>query len=141
MEQQFGERVAAIETAVASVKSQVQAIAETVSKLSDVIQKQNRPNWQVWIGVLGLCFALIGAGMVFVDMRIENRVVPLETNLLKTSIEIETQFNAEAQLHNVQFAEQQRLNALLWNSSSLGKITKFPEQPYFHPNISQKGGE
>ncbi len=54
-------------------------------------------------------------------------------------IEIETQFNADAQLRNVQFSDQQRKNAELQNSlHEIGAIVpEYPKSPFYQPNISQ----
>lgn len=143
LEQQFGERVVAIETDLNSFKEEVRGelrgLSSSVSKLAEVIQRSGRPNWQVWIGMAGLIFALVGSGVVFVDMRISGKFDPLSTSMAKSLSEVETQFNADAQLRNVQWSEQQRMNALLWNSGPLGKVAQYPSAPFYQPNVLQKG--
>jgi hypothetical protein len=54
--------------------------------------------------------------------------------------EIETQFNADSQLRNVQFSDQQRTNAMIVDSiSALGaKLPTYPRAPFYQPNISQQ---
>jgi hypothetical protein len=54
--------------------------------------------------------------------------------------EIETQFNADNQLRNVQFSDQQRINSNFQNAlSGLGaKMPEYPSNPFFQPNISQQ---
>lgn len=51
--------------------------------------------------------------------------------------EIETQFDADGQLRNLQFVEQQRLNAILWNMNS-NHMGAYPTAPFFMPNISSR---
>lgn len=53
-------------------------------------------------------------------------------------VEIETQFDADSQLRNTQFAEQQRINSVLWcqHEKTLGK---YPSGPFYFPNISKRG--
>ncbi len=53
-------------------------------------------------------------------------------------IEIETQFNLDAQLRNIQFSEQQRLNALMWNAHKT--LGVYPTAPFYQPNVSQHDG-
>jgi hypothetical protein len=48
----------------------------------------------------------------------------LEVDVSRRFTEIETQFRANDQLRNIQFSDQQRLNSMLWNSSTLGEKTK-----------------
>jgi hypothetical protein len=50
--------------------------------------------------------------------------------------EIETQFNADSQLRNVQFSDQQRIDAVMWNH--INGLGSYPAGPYFQPNISQQ---
>jgi hypothetical protein len=59
---------------------------------------------------------------------------------LAKEIEIETQFNADNQLRNIQFSDQQRINAMLFNAlSAMGaKMPEYPRAPFFQPNISQQ---
>jgi ElaB/YqjD/DUF883 family membrane-anchored ribosome-binding protein len=53
--------------------------------------------------------------------------------------EVETQFNADGQVRNVQFSDQQRTNGMMWNSlHDLGAhMPEFPGAPFFQPNVSQ----
>lgn len=50
--------------------------------------------------------------------------------------EVETQLRAEEELHNTQWAEQQRMNANLWNSGPLGKVTPYTGTPAYFPHIA-----
>ena len=54
--------------------------------------------------------------------------------------EIETQFDADNQLRNIQFADQQRVNHTLWeqHKKTLGT---YPDAPFYFPNISLRGGK
>jgi hypothetical protein len=55
--------------------------------------------------------------------------------------EVETQFNADSQLRNVQFSDQQRINSAMWNSlhDLGGKIPEYPKGPFYQPNVSKRG--
>lgn len=52
-------------------------------------------------------------------------------------VEIETQFDADSQLRNTQFANQQRMNAIIWNQNK-DKLGEYPAVPSFFPNISKR---
>jgi DNA anti-recombination protein RmuC len=54
--------------------------------------------------------------------------------------EVETQFNADGQVRNVQFSDQQRTNAMIVNSihDLGGKMPEYPSAPYYQPNVSQR---
>lgn len=56
--------------------------------------------------------------------------------------EVETQFNAEGQIHNVQMSDQQRTNSMMFDSLSVlgAKLPPYPGAPFYHPNISQQAG-
>lgn len=54
--------------------------------------------------------------------------------------ETETQFDADGQLRNVQFAEQQRINHILW-SQHKKTLGDYPNGPYFFPNIANRDGK
>lgn len=51
-------------------------------------------------------------------------------------IEIETQFDADSQFRNIQFSDQQRTNAVIWEH--IPELGKYPVSPYFQPNISNR---
>jgi hypothetical protein len=53
--------------------------------------------------------------------------------------EIETQFRAADQLRNVQFAEQQRMNNIMFQISQGKKPVDYPLNPYFMPSIASPG--
>jgi hypothetical protein len=75
--------------------------------------------------------------------RVNNLGVDLTTETTTRhahEIEIETQFDASSQLQNVQFAEQQRLNNVMWNQHT-DKLGPYPNNPYFFPNISNRDGK
>lgn len=50
-------------------------------------------------------------------------------------VEIETQFRASDQIRNIQMANQQRLNFLMWNKSNPDNL--FPADSIYYPHISQ----
>jgi hypothetical protein len=55
---------------------------------------------------------------------------------------IETQFYAYGQMRNIQFSDQQRINAMHQNSlHDLGaKLPEYPVGPFYQPNISNPAG-
>lgn len=63
----------------------------------------------------------------------------LQAKVEQKFAEVETQFNADGQLRNLQFSEQQRMNAMHQNSlRELGaKAPDYPQNPFYQPNISQ----
>ncbi len=50
-------------------------------------------------------------------------------------VEIETQFRAADQARNVQFATQQRTDAVLWEKTFPG--SRYPSDALYYPNISK----
>lgn len=54
-------------------------------------------------------------------------------------IEIETQFDADSQLRNLQFAEQQRVNKTIWEQNK--HLGAYANGPFFFPNISSRDGK
>jgi len=68
------------------------------------------------------------------------QLASLESGTGQKFTEVETQFNADGQARNVQFSEQHRLNAMMWNSIAAmgGKMPDYPRAPFFQPNISQQ---
>ncbi|HSS96991.1 MAG TPA: hypothetical protein VLK33_08175 [Terriglobales bacterium] len=67
---------------------------------------------------------------------IREKVAADNSDRVAKEAEIETQFDADSQLRNIQFSDQQRLNAILWNA--LGTMGTYPTAPYFQPNISRR---
>ena len=66
-----------------------------------------------------------------------SKVNAMEVEMTKKFEEVETQFRALDQTRNIQFSDQQRTNALIWNATELGKHTPYPSGPFFQPNISK----
>lgn len=63
----------------------------------------------------------------------------LESHRATTSskfIEVETQFDADSQLRNVQFSDQQRTNSILWGH--IPNLGQYPTGPFAQPNISNR---
>lgn len=50
--------------------------------------------------------------------------------------EIETQFDADNQLRNVQFSDLQRTVSVMWNH--IDGLGSYPTGPFFQPNISNR---
>ena len=100
------------------------------------IDADRKPNYALWIATGMLMIALFSGLYTLIGLRLDGSVTPIKLSLQ----EIETQFDADAQLRNVQFSEQQRMFSILWNSSKLGKLSPFPAGPYYQPNVSNRGG-
>jgi hypothetical protein len=82
-----------------------------------------------------------------VQQRVLETITKIQTDLasdhserIAKETEIETQFNADNQLRNVQFSDQQRMNSNFQNAlNTLGaKMPEYPRGPWFQPNISQQ---
>lgn len=54
--------------------------------------------------------------------------------MIKDFAEIETQFRASDQVRNIQFASQQRLDAIMWEGIFK---TRYPSDAVFYPHISK----
>jgi hypothetical protein len=53
--------------------------------------------------------------------------------------EVETQFDANNQLRNVQFSDQQRINSVMW--THIPALGSYPSGPFSQPNISNRHGQ
>lgn len=127
------------------VRSSIGALQQSVKTLSDHVDglfrrfdQMNRPNFALWISVMSLAATFFFGFWVVLGLKVNNETLPLKMSLL----EVETQFNADAQLRNIQFAQQQRKNAELQNAlHELGaKMPAYPDGPFYHPNISKTAG-
>lgn len=54
-------------------------------------------------------------------------------------VEVETQFRASDQSHNVQFAEAQRMNNIILQIAQKKPVIDYPLNPYFFPSIAPNG--
>lgn len=68
--------------------------------------------------------------------ELSNKFVAHESESRSKFTEVETQFDADSQVRNVQFSNQQRLNAIMWNH--ITGLGTYPEGPFFQPNISNR---
>ncbi|MDE2102845.1 MAG: hypothetical protein KGL39_36715 [Patescibacteria group bacterium] len=138
----FEAELGSVKIELASVKTSIGSLQDSMKSLSDHMDglfrrfdQMNRPNFGLWISVLSFAATAFVGFWVVLDLKVRDAVTPVQMGM----VEVETQFNADAQLRNVQWSEQQRLNAMLWNASALGKLTPYPEaSPYYQPNISKE---
>jgi hypothetical protein len=77
--------------------------------------------------------------------RIEREKIKSDIKVIEAGLkEVETQFRASDQAKNVQFAEQQRMNAIIYQiAQGLGGRDHpivYPPNPYFFPAISDHAG-
>ena len=112
--EEYGERLAAVETGQKAlfdgqrrIERSMEDLAHTVKSLTEAVQTSGKPNWQL----LALITMLVGGGITWVLMEMHH----------------------ESQERNIQWAVQNRMNQVLWNSGPLGTITKYPESPYYLP--------
>ena len=118
----FAERLARLEESNKRTENAVTDLTHTVGRLASLVQNQSRPNWSVWIGVIGIVCVLLGGGFAYINASINNQIEPL-----KIAAE------ANDQARNLQWAEQSRMNQVLWNASGLGREFYYPQEPYFFP--------
>lgn len=106
----------------------------------------------VVIGIIGAIATLVTGAAVIFDLRVENAVLKAtqttreelaairganaanEALLNAKLVEIETQFRAEDQMRNVQWADQRRLMALLWQKE-FG--APYPSEIQFYPSVAK----
>tara|TARA_R110000868_G_scaffold213227_1_gene463116 strand:+ start:206 stop:631 length:426 start_codon:yes stop_codon:yes gene_type:complete len=100
-----------------------------VAKLADNFDKRAQPDKALWIQFLMLMAALLGGGYTIVQGQIQNH-----------SALLQAQINASNEERNIQYAASARVTALLWNASSLGVNSKWPEGPYYFPTITGPTG-
>jgi hypothetical protein len=117
------ERIAKLEMGFGQLVDEVRSVAKSVKELSYMIQSRDRPNWQIWIGCLGIILTLVGAGMIYVNSQITSSISPIQSKI-----------SGLESIRNVQWAGQHRLNEILWNSTPLAGVTKYPEGPYYYIN-------
>jgi hypothetical protein len=127
-------RMAVVESTVKGLEKWMQNVDTAIGTLSKDLHRRDRPNY-----VLGIMFGTLMLGVLtafgtVISMKVDGTVQPLTDQLH----EVETQFDADAQLRNAQIAQQERLDAILWNSSALGKLTQYPGAPYTQPDIAAK---
>lgn len=70
---------------------------------------------------------------------LENKFSSHESESRSKFTEVETQFDSESQLRNVQFSEIQRKTNVMWGH--IPGLGTYPEAPYFQPNISNRHQE
>lgn len=102
--------------------------------------------------VISVLAVLIAGGWVIIELKIENAVSSAtaqrnedlaalkaavaanEALLSARLIEVETQFRTEDQMRNVQWAEQRRILALLWEKE-FG--SRYPTEVQFYPSVAK----
>ena len=72
------------------------------------------------------------------NATLNSEYVASEASRKAKEVEIETQFDAQSQIYNMAMAQQQRVDAAIWNAT--GKLGEYPRYPVFFPNVSRKAG-
>jgi hypothetical protein len=111
------------------------------NEVRGALSRTGKTNWSAVGVILGAVAAVAGIYVAPMQIRLESidreqalRIENVRLSLeLKTS-EIETQFHGSDQMRNIQFAEQQRMNAELWEKT-FG--TRYPSDTTFYPQISK----
>lgn len=116
------------------------------------METNGKAAWSTGASVFSALAVLIAGGWVIIDLKVENAVLRATQNeraeiaglkeaatvkdslLAAKLIEVETQFRAEDQLRNVQWADARRTMALLWEKT-YGQ--QYPTGIQFYPNIAQ----
>lgn len=133
--QDFDGRLASVETSISNLEDGFKKLSNAMDRLAGELRNSQKPNYGIWISLLSFVATIFVGFWVVLELKVQNEVLPTRMSL----IEVETQFNAEAQIRNVQWSEQQLINAEIWNATALGKLTPYPEAaPYYQPNISKE---
>jgi hypothetical protein len=111
-----------------------------------------RSNWTLIISAVSMSGVFVAGAWVIIGLKIENSVSDAtadmsrqlaelkaqqiaHNDLLRAKlIEIETQFRAEDQLRNIQWADQRRTLTMLWEKTF---NSRYPSEVQFYPSISQ----
>lgn len=115
-------------------------------------EQNGKQNWLLILSVFGVVASVVAGASVIIDLKIENGVarataskneelaalradsLSRDTAFNAKLTEIETQFRAEDQMRNVQWAEMRRTISLLWESEFK---TRYPSEIQFYPSIAQ----
>jgi len=154
-----------LEIRVSKLEGEVRHVTSIVEKMDrklDGIAAGGKFTWQTFGVIFAMFVALSGGGAFFVNLATQplseaakvsikdrdelhqstsvNSEKIAESNfkierLQAALAEVETQFRASDQVRNIQFANQLRLDALMWE-----KIfgDRFPSDIQYYPQISQK---
>lgn len=71
--------------------------------------------------------------------ELANKFAAHESESRSKFTEVETQFDADSQVRNVQLSNQQRMNAIMWGH--IPGMGTYPDGPFFQPNISNRHPE
>lgn len=156
-------RLTRLETNYESLRSEVhdtrravESIGERLDREFQRLRDSARPQYALWISLATLSVMVMGAlgSAAYVPVWITTNNINAkaqtamdkagqhETDIatLTTKFkEVETQFRANDEARNVQFAEQQRNNANIQNSLNAIKapMPTAPSGPFYHPHIGQ----
>lgn len=159
-------RVEGLENAVSSISSDVKALVSGMNELRQLQIASRNPNWQTWIAGFAIMIAVVGgaygiiSGMLFQPLNrsveanqtaianivtLDNsrqaqiyEVQTLVTQIQEKLKEVETQFRGSDECRNIQFANQQRMNALIYNKAFKDAGLVYPDSPYYFPHISTR---
>jgi len=138
-------KVAVLTTEHQSLRADHNAFLLEFRTFADDVRKSlsssGKPNWSAVSVVIGAIVALASIYIAPLQVKIADQreidsyqIENVKLTLELKSVEIETQFRAEDQMRNVQFATQQRMNAFLWEKA-FG--SRYPSDAIFYPAISK----
>lgn len=137
-------RVSVLENSLVNLTDKVTSGFEQQQKVTKAIwdklegfSNAQKPNYVLAVALAGLMITLGGVLYSIVSLQIQSAVTPTTLKLQ----EVETQFNADAQLRNVQWSEAKR-NEIMFSQAlhDMGaSFPVFPTGPAFQPNISKAG--
>ena len=52
---------------IGAVRQEISSVAHEVGNLTRAVNNMGKPNWQVWVGVFGVCCVLITGGVSYVN--------------------------------------------------------------------------
>lgn len=104
-----------------------------------------KSQWALVISILSVGGVMLAGAWQIVDLKIESAVIKqtskssteraaFEAEMRTRLIEIETQFRAEDQARNIQWANMNRTQTILWEKT-FG--TRYPSDIQFYPQISK----
>lgn len=134
------------------VDSLIQEFRSFAKEMRDMSLTSRQTNWGTIIAACSLVITLVGAigyaiiSPIKTEIEGNGKVATLQREIADLKIqnaqelnnarfvEIETQFRAADQSRNVQFATQQRIDAILWEKT-FG--TRYPSDAVYYPNIAK----
>lgn len=110
--------IASLKAEVGSIKGWMADMSGSLNKLASKIEDRQKTNWGVIVAFLTLILMSMGYARIVMQLEIANLTGPMVTQIEKEKEdlrEVDMQFRAVDQIHNLNAASQMRVNALLWN--------------------------